>query len=79
MRLGAPVFGNFATPEEWAQAARRAGYSAVYCPVDHRAEEQTIHAYAEAARRADMRCRPPSLCGASGPCELDMQSATLLP
>lgn len=54
MRLGAPVFGNFSTPDEWANAARRAGYSAVYCPVDHRADEQTIRAYADAARRADL-------------------------
>jgi sugar phosphate isomerase/epimerase len=54
MRLGAPVFGHFATPDEWANAARQAGYSAVYCPVDYRADEQTVRTYAEAARQADL-------------------------
>lgn len=54
MRLGAPVFGKWDSPEEWANIAREAGYSAVYCPIDHRADTQTIRAYAEAAKRAHL-------------------------
>ncbi len=54
MRLGAPIFTSWNSPDEWAQAARQASYSAVYCPVDHRADEATIRAFAEAARQADL-------------------------
>lgn len=54
MRLGAPIFARWDTPDEWANLARQAGYSAVYCPVDHRADRETVRAYAEAARKANL-------------------------
>lgn len=49
MRLGAPVFGDCSTPDKWAAAVRAAGYSAAFCPVDAKASEDTVRAYAEAA------------------------------
>ncbi len=54
MRLGAPIFKQWNTPDEWAYFARQAGYSAVYCPVDHRADEATVRAFARAAQEADL-------------------------
>ncbi len=52
MRLGGPVFGDASTPEKWVAAVKRQGYSAAYCPVGEGADEQTIAAYARAAREA---------------------------
>ncbi len=54
MRLGAPVFGTFETPEQWAAAVRAKGYRAAYCPLKLDANEATIHAYAQAAKRNDI-------------------------
>ncbi len=54
MRLGGPIFGEHKTPEEWVALVKKAGYSAAYCPVDAFVDEETIRAYAEAARRADI-------------------------
>lgn len=38
MRFGGMIFKKWNTPEEWAQAALEAGYSAVYFPVDYTAD-----------------------------------------
>ena len=54
MRLGGPVFGEQSEPEPWAAAVRAAGYRAAYCPVDNRADEATVRAFADAARAADV-------------------------
>ena len=54
MRLGGPIFGKMDTPETWVAAVAATGYRATYCPVDERADEETVAAYAEAARRADV-------------------------
>ena len=54
MRLGGPIFAQTDGPEEWAAAVGAAGYRAAYCPVGPEADETTIQAYAEAARRADI-------------------------
>lgn len=54
MRLGGPVFGDTSDPERWVAAVRRHGYSAVTCPVEETADEDTVRAYAKAARRADI-------------------------
>lgn len=54
MRLGAPIFKKWSSPDEWAQRAREAGYSAVYCPIDHHADAKLVKAYAEAAKGADL-------------------------
>ncbi len=54
MRFGGLIFEKWDSPEQWAQAARRAGYSAVYFPVDYRAETAVIDGYVRAARDADL-------------------------
>lgn len=54
MRLGGPVFGKHETPETWARAVVAAGYRAAYCPVGPEADDRTVAAYAEAAKRADI-------------------------
>jgi sugar phosphate isomerase/epimerase len=53
MRLGGPV-GGFADPQGWVEMCRERGYRAAYCPVDAKADDATIAAYVEAARRADI-------------------------
>lgn len=54
MRLGGPIFGDVSDPGRWADAVRRHGYGAATCPVDERADDALVQAYAEAARRADI-------------------------
>lgn len=54
MRLGGPVFGDSSTPEKWAAAVRRHGYSAAYCPVDANAGDDVVEAYVRAAKEADI-------------------------
>jgi sugar phosphate isomerase/epimerase len=54
MRLGGPLSENHADPETWIAALRQQGYRAAYCPVSAEASEDTIAAYAEAARAADI-------------------------
>lgn len=54
MRFGGFIFEKWRTPEEWAEAAKRAGYSAVYFPVDYTAPEREIVGYKEAAEKADL-------------------------
>lgn len=54
MRFGGLIFQKWRSPEEWAQAAIAAGYSAVYFPVDHTAGQKDIDGYKEAAKAADL-------------------------
>jgi len=54
MRLGAPVFNVPDDPAAWAAAVKAKGYRAAYCPVKLDADDATVRAYAEAARRADV-------------------------
>lgn len=54
MRLGAPIFGNASDPQQWAQLVLAHGYRAAYCPVDHKADDAMVQAYAEAAQRHDI-------------------------
>lgn len=54
MRFGGTIFEKWDTPEQWAVAARRAGYSAVYFPVDHTAPQRLIDSYRDAAKAADL-------------------------
>lgn len=54
MRFGGMLFEKWNTPDEWAQAAKRAGYSAVYFPVDYTAPQQVIDGYRDAAKAADL-------------------------
>jgi len=54
VRLGGPVFGKFDSPDAWAQAVRRLGYGAAYCPVNADATDDVVKAYAAAAKKADI-------------------------
>ena len=54
MKFGGLIFKEWRTPEEWAQAALEAGYSAVYFPVDHRAPVGEIDGFVKAAKEADL-------------------------
>lgn len=54
MRFGGFIFKKWSSPEEWAQAALDAGYSAVYFPVNHTADLKTIDGYKNAAEAADL-------------------------
>lgn len=54
MRLGGLIFKNWTTPDEWALAAKEAGYSAVYFPVDHTAELSVIDGFVRAAKENDL-------------------------
>ena len=54
IRLGAPLFQPYDSPEGWVAAVRQAGFRAAYCPIDHHADDETITAYAEAAEAADI-------------------------
>lgn len=53
MRLGGQISG-WTSPEEWVSALRRETYSASFCPVGIDADEDTVRAYALAARRANI-------------------------
>jgi Sugar phosphate isomerases/epimerases len=54
MRFGGFIFKKWNTPDEWAQAAIEAGYSAVYFPVDYTAELSVIDGYKKAAQENDL-------------------------
>lgn len=54
MRFGGLIFRKWTSPQEWAQAAVDAGYSAVYFPVDHTAETSVIDGYVKAASDYDL-------------------------
>ncbi len=54
MRLGAPLFGSFATPEEWALAHKARGYTAAFCPVGAEADDDTVRAWVKAAADHDL-------------------------
>ena len=54
MRFGGLIFEEWNTPEEWAAAAKRAGYSGVYFPVDYSAPLSLIDGYKKAADAADL-------------------------
>lgn len=54
MRFGGVIFKKWETPEQWAQIALDAGYSAVYFPVDYTAKDSLIDGYVKAAKAADL-------------------------
>lgn len=54
MRLGGPLLGDCSDPARWIAALQQNGYSAAFCPVDNAASEDTVRAYAAAARQADI-------------------------
>src|SRR5438067_2140695 len=54
MRLGGPIFEDSSDPERWIAAVQRLGYRAAYCPVDSKASDDVVRAYAAAAKAADV-------------------------
>lgn len=54
VRLGGPVFGKLDSPEAWANAVKKLGYSAAYCPLNAAATDDVVKAYAQAAKKADI-------------------------
>jgi len=54
MRLGGPIFSSCADPQAWAAAHKRLGYGAAYCPVEPKADDATVAAFAKAAKEADL-------------------------
>lgn len=54
MRLGAPLFAQWNSPEAWAKIVTAAGYRAAYAPVDEKADAQTVASYRDAAHAHDI-------------------------
>lgn len=54
MRLGAPIFAVYTSPDEWIAALRNEGYRAAYCPVEPDADDAEVRAYSRAAAAADI-------------------------
>ncbi|HNR36446.1 MAG TPA: TIM barrel protein [Candidatus Hydrogenedentes bacterium] len=54
MRLGGPVFGDCSDPRRWVAALKSCGYRAAYCPVDNKADDAAVRAFADAAHAADI-------------------------
>ncbi len=54
MRIGAPLFDKYVDPDTWVAAVKRKGYHAAYCPVGLDADDDTVAAYAKAAKNADL-------------------------
>jgi sugar phosphate isomerase/epimerase len=54
LRLGGPVFDPYQDPDGWAQAVRKLGYSAAYCPIGAETGDDVVRAYERAAQKADI-------------------------
>ena len=54
VRLGAPLFGKLDDPDSWVTALKKQNFRAAYCPVQPGAASETIKAYENAARKADI-------------------------
>lgn len=54
VRLGAPLFGKLDDPDSWVAAVKKQGFRAAYCPIQPGAATETIKAYENAARKADI-------------------------
>ncbi|MEY3989396.1 MAG: hypothetical protein RI985_477 [Chloroflexota bacterium] len=54
MRLGAPLFGRWNSPDEWVGTVVAAGYRAAYAPIDEKSDTDTIAAYRTAAVANDI-------------------------
>ncbi len=52
MRLGAPVFGEVGSADQWVAALKAKGYSATFFPIDMSAGEATVKEYVRAAESA---------------------------
>lgn len=54
LRLGGPTFEKYNGPDEWVRVMKKLGYRAAYCPVNAKASDDVVNAYARAAKRADI-------------------------
>ncbi len=54
VRLGAPVFTKWETAQEWTAAVKSEGYSAAYCPLTPGVPDNTVAAFENAAREANI-------------------------
>ncbi len=54
MRLGGPLFETYSDPDAWVACVKRAGFTAAYCPVRADADDATVRAYEDAAKKADI-------------------------
>jgi len=54
MRFGGPVFDDCPDAEAWVAALKSEGYTAAYCPVDAKAADDVVRAYATAAEKANI-------------------------
>ena len=54
LRLGGPVKAPEGDPEAWVKTLKELGYSAAFCPVEPKAKDDLIQAYARAAEKADI-------------------------
>src|SRR5512145_3201906 len=54
MRLGGPIHIPYDDPQSWVKAVQSAGYRAAYSPLGVDADESSVRAYADAARRANI-------------------------
>ncbi|MCP4639846.1 MAG: sugar phosphate isomerase/epimerase [bacterium] len=52
MRLGGPILEGFEGPDQWVEALKRHEYGATYFPVGMEKGEDTVRAYADAAKQA---------------------------
>lgn len=52
MRLGGPIFDEYASPDEWIAALKRYGYTAAYCPVGFDTTDDVVKLYVDAAAKA---------------------------
>ncbi|MGI5819721.1 MAG: sugar phosphate isomerase/epimerase family protein [Armatimonadota bacterium] len=52
MRIGGAIFEDYSTPEEWASAVQRQGYSAAYCPIGEDADDDAVGEWEAAAAQA---------------------------
>ncbi len=54
LRLGGPTFEKYNGPDEWVRVLKKLGYRAAYCPVNAKASDDVVKAYARAAKKADI-------------------------
>jgi sugar phosphate isomerase/epimerase len=54
MRLGGPVYEKFEDPQGWLAALKRLGYGAAYSPVNAETPPDVVHAYRDAAAKANV-------------------------
>jgi sugar phosphate isomerase/epimerase len=54
LRLGGPVFEDYEGPDDWVRAVKKLRYNAAYCPLDEDAPDDSVRAYEEAAKKANI-------------------------